>query len=260
MPLQEVIIMARHQKSAGESRSEIPIWAERYARNRALHIILWVICIPIITFVFAAWSLLLVESGQPVLIILSIVFNVSVGAVILWMIVTGRLSRAFQQFTERLYRKEGNAVPTLPVRASHGILKYFCAVVCCTAGPWVVMFIFLRVFDLPVAYIQPAMAAVIVPILTALILVGPDNPKWPGLLLPALYATHAALALAGVRIPTFGVYYLDVFVPLGVYTALTLIAMHIYSRYALLRLRIAALSPAAQFMESDEKGDDDADA
>jgi hypothetical protein len=41
---------------------------------------------------------------------------------------------------------------------------------------------------------------------------------------------------------------------------LSLLAMHIYGRYALLRLRIAALSPAAQFAEADEKGDDDGDA
>lgn len=253
--------MARHQNSAEESQSELPVWAERYARNRTLHIILWIVGVQIFIVAVCGLTLLLMESGNPLMYILSIGINVSITAMIVWMLATGRITRIIQSFTERLYRREGSAVPTRPSqRASHGFPKGYAIMVCCAAGPWVAMFVFLRVFNVPVAYIQPAMAAVIVPILTVLILVGPDNPKWPGLLWPALYAMHAVLLLTGVHIPAFGVSYLDALLPLSVYAILSLTAMHIYSRYALLKLRIAALSPASQFTEAGKKGDDDGDA
>ncbi|MCX6345396.1 MAG: hypothetical protein NT018_10060 [Armatimonadetes bacterium] len=253
--------MARHQNSADEPRSELPLWAERYARNRTLHIVLWIVGLQIVIMALCGLTLLLTESHNPLMVILSIVINGSIGAAMLWMIVTGRVSRAFQSFTERLYRQEGNAVPTHPSqRASHGRLTGYAIMVSMGAGPWLLMFVYLHVLKVSPAYTQPAMAAVIVPALIVLILVGPGNPKWLGLLLPVLYAMHAVLALAGARIPVFGVSYLDVFVPLFVYAMLTVIAMHIYSRYALLRLRIAALETAAQFTEADEKGEDNGDA
>ncbi|MDO8586721.1 MAG: hypothetical protein Q7T82_06730 [Armatimonadota bacterium] len=264
--------MARHRESADESRNEIPVWAERYARNRTLHIVLFLICWPIITFLITWGStVLLMPSGGLPHIIMSIAFNAGIAAGLLWAMATGRFSRAFQRFTEWLYRKEGSAVPPLPIRrASHGILRFLAAVACFGAGPWLLTFVFLHVLNVPPAYLQPAIAAVIVPFLIVVILMGPDNPKWPGLLWPALYAMHAVLTLAGVRLSMFSVSQLasgnelfptalilfDVYVPLFVYGMLMLTVMHIYSRYALLRLRMAALLP----MEADEKGDDDGHA
>ena len=281
MSLQEVMIMARQQNSADESRSELPVWAERYAQNRVLPFILWLFGVPIFSMILAmGWCLilLLTRGGHPALIIiLSIVYFAGVVAVVLWMTVTGRLSRIFQSLTEKLYRQEGSAVPTSPGRRVSQRRQMYVGMVGGFAFPWLlmlVMFFFLQVLKVPPAYIQPAMATLIVPALIVLALVGEDNPKWLGLIPPVLYAMHAVLVLAGVRLSVFGVSDLargdlilptgpqlfDVCMPLAVYMLLSLIARHIYSRYALLRLRIAALSPAAQFTEASEKGDDDGEA
>lgn len=273
--------MARQRNSADESRGELPAWAERYARNRVLPIIYWLVIVQIFTVVFTlglcSLLLLLKRGGHPVFIILSIVFNAGVVAVPLWMMATGRLSRILGSLTEKVYRQEGSAVPASPGRRVSQRREMYIGAVGGFAFPWLmmlVMFFFLQVLKVPPAYLQPAMATLIVPAYIVLALVHPDNPKWLGLLIPALYAIHAVLVLAGVRLSVFDVSGLaggdsffptgqqmfDVFMPLAVYGMLSLIVRHIYSKYALLRLRIAALSPAPQFTEADETGGDDGNA
>ena len=273
--------MPRHQNSADESRSELPVWADRYARNRVLPFILLFVGVLIFSVVFtlglSSLFLLLKRGGHPALVILSIVYNAAVVAVILWMTTTGRLSRIFQRFAEKLYRQEGSAVPTIPGRRAPQGHERYLVMGLAFAAPWVlylVMLVFLQVLKVPPAYLQPAVATLIVPALIVLALVGPDKPRWLGLIAPTLYAMHAVLVLAGVRLSVFsfsdlaggdqllptGQQIFDVWMPLFVYGMLGFLVRHIYSRYALLRLRIAALSPAPQFMEAEEKGDDDGDA
>jgi len=256
------------RRSAGspvEKLREIPKCTERYARNRVLPFILWLLGVQIFTMIFTmglcSLTLLLKRGGHPVLIILSIVFNASVVAGMLWMTVTGRLSRIFQSLTEKVYREEGSAVPTSRSRrAARGPRWYLGAALGGFALPCLLilaMFFFLQVVKVPPAYIQPAMATVIVPALIVLALVSPDDPKWLGVIPPMLYAMHAVLMLAGVRLSVFGVgdlagrdqlfptgqQILEVSMPLFAYGMLWLITRHIYSRVALRRLRTLARTP-----------------
>lgn len=246
--------MKRDMNSVDETRSELPLWAERYARNRVLHVVLWMVGVQVIFLAICGLTLLLAKANHPVMYALSICINLSIAAVMLWVLITGRVSQALRRFTEMLYRHEGNVVPSRPNRVpSHEKVKFGTAMIGGIAGPWVLMYVLLHLFHVPLAYIQPAMAAVIVPLFTVLILVGPDSPKWPGLLMPVLYGIHAVLVLAGVPVPALGVSYLDVFIPLFVYAMLTLVVMHLYSRYALLKLQIAALTPIAPADDAEQE-------
>jgi len=221
--------------------------------------------------------LLVKRGGHPALVILSIVYSVAAVVAVILMTITGRLSRMLQRFSEKLYRQEGSAVAAIPGRRVPQGRERYLILALGFAGPWVlylVMLGFLQVLRVPPAFLQPAVATLIVPALIVLALVGPDRPKWLGLIAPTLYAMHAVLVLAGVHLSVFSVSDLagrdqlfptgqqifDVCMPLFVYGMLGFLVKHIYSRYALLRLRLAALSPAPQFMAADERGDDDGDA
>jgi hypothetical protein len=109
--------------------------------------------------------------------------------------------------------------------------------------PLVALLVIARALGVPPQYWQPITAIYVVPALVYV--VGRDGwADWPYLLWPALYLQHAVLVLAGVRLYV-GVWYMDVFFPLGVYGMVGAVAAVVYSRYALRRLRTLARSPEA---------------
>lgn len=244
--IQKVIVMNTKPHPKDAPQSEIPLWAGRYARNRVLPLLYWMVGIFLFVTVQGLLSILLMQSHSRPLYIICIGMNSLITLALLWAAITGRVRRWFESLTNKLYEHEGTAVPapSAPMPANSK-LKSYLIMSSLLVGPWLLMYTMLDAFDVPLAYLQPAMAYVLVPLLTALIMVGPDSPKWPGLLVPGLYGIHALLVLAGAPVPAFGVSYLDVFVPLFVYAMLALTVMHLYSRYALMKLQIAVLSPMA---------------
>ncbi len=232
--------------------SDIPLWAGRYARNRVLPLLYWMVGILLFATVQGLLSILLMQSDSEPLYILCIVMNALITITLLWAAITGRVRRWYESLSSKLYEHEGVVVPAPPTpMPAHSKLKSTLIMGALMIGPWLLMDMMLDAFDVPMAYLQPAMAYVLVPLLTVLIMISPDSPKWPGLLIPGLYGIHALLVLSGVPVPAFGVSYLDVFVPLFVYAMLALTVMHLYSRYALMKLQIAVLSPMDEIAESD---------
>ncbi|MHB1462398.1 MAG: hypothetical protein ACYC1M_14020 [Armatimonadota bacterium] len=249
---QKVIVMKTKPKPKDVPQSDIPLWAGRYARNRVLPLLYWMACIFLFVTVQGLLSILLMQSHIIPLYIICISMNALITLVLLWAAITGRIRRWYERLSSKLYEHEGVAVPAPPApMPAHGKLKSTLIMGALMIGPWLLMYTMLDAFDVPLAYLQPAMAYVLVPLLTALIMAGPDSPKWPGLLVPGLYGIHALLVLAGAPVPAFGVSYLDVFVPLFVYAMLSLTVMHLYSRYALLKLQLAVLTPMDEIAESD---------
>jgi len=102
---------------------------------------------------------------------------------------------------------------------------------------------------LPLQYLQPLTAAYTVPFMVYISIRQSAFSTRLMLLWPGLYALHAVLVLAGVpllaNIPTM----LAVILPMTLYGLVAVLAAHLYSRYALHRLR--------ELARSAEAGDDD---
>jgi hypothetical protein len=143
--------------------------------------------------------------------------------------------RRLQQLGESLYGDEGRA--TIDPSARHN--PRLVAGIAITFGTCVLAHVSLTVFGyLPNEYMQPISAIYTLPFLIALILLLRPATGWIPLLWPALYALHALLILAGAPIAFRGVYEpLNMLVPTLGYGLLTAFIGHLYSRWALHRVR-----------------------
>ena len=227
------------RRSAGspvEKLREIPKWTERYARNRA----------PWLVFFWVAYGVLGAAAGLTLyaaqhsrmvwLICTSIALNVLITAGGCYLVFSGRLTRWSR-------RMQDYAVPAslMPPQTGwdHGLVRGLLF----PLVPLVALLVIARAFGLPTRYWQPVSVIYMVP--AVVYLVGREGwVTWPYLLWPALYFQHAILILAGVRL-YLDVWYMDIFLPLGVYGLAGAVAAHIYSRFALRRLRAIARSPEA---------------
>jgi len=202
---------------------DIPKWAARYAANRVLHVLMVFGLTAAICAITMAVTLYAVGSGVDALIVASIALNVLIFAVIVYLAVSGRLKAMVE-------RAGGHVLPAAELRARmHGRYDWLLPL------PLAAILILAKTFGVPAQYWQPLTAIYVIP--AGVYIVGRNGwIEWPSLLCPVLYAEHAILVLAGVRL-YIGVWYVDVFVPLGVYAVAGLIAAQIYGCYALRRLR-----------------------
>lgn len=267
--------MNKKPNSTDGPRTELPLWADRYARNRVQPVIVMIIFVAVysglLSFGVASLIALSTHGGHSVLIILAVIYNLAIIGSMIWLSVTGRRNRIFQSIELRLTSQEGNAVPAGQTPSKQSTLPRYLTMLICFSIPslilggiYVAIHVVINVFKVPGVFLQPAMAVVIVPLYIWQI-ARTDNPKWLGLICPALYSIHAVLILAGVRLSVFtasqlagsGHLYvtaqqlLEVYLPFSVYQLLYIFAKHLYSRYALLKLQVAALSPLDETGEPD---------
>lgn len=267
--------MARYQHNVDHSRDELPLWAERYARNRVLPVlvvlVIGAIYAAVVALGIAVLLRILARGDHPVLIGLAYIYNLAVVVAVCWMAVTGRLTKIYETFMGNLYRREGRAVPVAPLRVPKTTEKVV-AMFFVLFAPWLwllLMDLFLHVLHVSPSYLQPAMATVIVPVLVWHAITRADNPNWLGWIVPTLYTAHAVLVLSGLHLSLFGGNELtthahrwptgnqimDVFLPLCLYTLISLLTKHIYSRYAFLKLQVAALTPPSEIEDDDNEDD-----
>jgi len=236
-----------------EKLKEIPKWTRKYAQNRTLTILVWMAMIMLFSG-FAAgllgFSLGLATAGfrkgNMILGCVGIAVSVAVVAAIsIFLIIifskSGGKNRGvliYQRIDQRMYGKEGTA--TVPMLKSSkkmmwlGILSGVIFFIC-FFGSW-------HLADegyIAVKYLQPVSALYIVPYAVCgwYFLQSPRmGPIY--LLYPILYAMHAILIVAGV--PLFftgngGI--MSVCLPFIGYSFLTYGIGHLYSRYALKKLK-----------------------
>ncbi len=276
--------MNKKSKSTNGPRTELPLWADRYARNRVQPVLVMIIYVAIfsgsLSFGVASLIALSTHGGHPVLISLAVIYNLAIIGSMIWLSVTGRRNRIFQSIALKLSSQEGNAVPAGQAPSKQSTRPRYLTMLICFSLPWLILGgiyvainVVINVLKVPGVFLQPAMAVVIVPLYIWQI-ARADNPKWLGLIFPALYSIHAVLILAGVRLSAFtasqlaegGHIYvtaqqlMEVFLPFSVYQLLYILAKHLYSRYALLKLQVAALSPLDDTEEPDGEDGDHAGA
>lgn len=223
---------------------EIPDWARRYAQNRTLPILVFfgIFVVGFAAFgglsYLTAWAYV---TGHRVLAAAAMLLLSGFAAWWMWFSFVGG-PRIMRRITESLYRGEGAVsvgpspeVNVCKASPAVGFLFMFC--VTASVGLGLMGF-------LPIRYMQPVSALYIIPFWVYLGIVqrGVGSPFM--VLWPTLYAIHAILLVAGAPIYFGGKWeVLNMFVPVVGYGVLAALAGHIYSRYALRRLRTLATSP-----------------
>ena len=228
-----------------EKLKEIPKWTRKYAQNRTLTILVLIIMACLISFgfgipVFLIWlgflkgNMMLAGVGIALLVPILIFY-------IIFLSKFGGKNRGLidQLIEQRIYGKEGTVSMPMPKSSKKKIyLDILLAVIffICFFGSW---HLAMNGF-IPYKYLQPVSALYMVPFAVCgwYFLQSPRmGPIY--LLYPILYAVHAILIVAGVPIffTTENFCVFSICLPILGYGFLTFIISHIYSRYALKRLK-----------------------
>jgi len=227
----------------------IPLWADRYARNQPLPRVAAVVhaVVAVVAFVTAVSASLVVaglRAGSAKQSGLFIAAAAVPLAGLAWLVFTRRLQAAVQTVYDALVRGEGHVVasasPASPEARRRGQSLF----------AWIPAFLVVMTpviaqhLGVPMRYVQPVVAAYLVPALLVVhtrrgVIGGPLMLLWPG-----LYALHALLVLAGVRLPAVQEPMMNALVPLWLYLTVAMVSSRLYGRFALRKLRRLAHSPA----------------
>jgi hypothetical protein len=242
------------QDQDAEKLKEIPKWTRKYAQNRTLTILVLLVMVTLLAILVAAlvgfpFALAVAgfRKGNVILGCVGVAVLVAVLAAIVRFYIFlfakfgGKNKGLLDQIVDRwIYGHEGIASMPMPeATKKKKWLEVFLAVVymVCLLGTMELAML----GYIPVKYVLPVMALFVVPFNVYIYFI--QRPRLgPVLLLcPLLYAVHAILILAGVPVfftGTFAVS-LNMLLPL-IYTFLTYMIGHVYSRYALKKLKTAA--------------------
>jgi hypothetical protein len=218
-------------------------WARRYAKSRTISFLVqWVFIVCMVVFIGIAASLTTMaqKAGNDVLVYASAALLALTILALTWFSVSPWGGELVFRITQWLYGREGYvsyAEQTAPDRRQHWAMTALGGglVVYHLAGALLVS---LRI--LPMDYLQPYSAVYMAPFLAYMIWVqGLGFWAW---LWPLCYAMHAVLLLtpgAPVAFPREW-RFLDLVVPVFGYGLLAILVGHLYSRYALYKLRTLA--------------------
>jgi len=237
--------MANEDEQGGRQQAdpgEIGKWTRRYGQTRTIP---FVLTMALSIFLFAAIGGLSYLSGQAFRAGNTLLFHICLPALgvvlvgLFWFSIPRWGGKAMQRLAERIYAKEGTV--TLPP-AKPAVPKWVQIVVGVIFGACIVASIHLsRAFSWPIKYMQPISAIYCVPFMVFLGYTrrGEGSPLM--MLWPAMYALHAILIVAGAPIVFAGRWTaLNMLVPIAGYGLLLGLLGHVYSRFALRRLRRAA--------------------
>ena len=231
-----------------EKLKEIPKWTRRYAQNRTIPVL---IALTIYLCLFAGIAIpsyfggKAYMSGNLVLFWICI-FVLAVAMISLAFFCVPKWGGKFiERISRRLYNREGDVLISVPetIKKKLGV-GYVVAMV---FGTYVfISCVFISVIlgllgYLSIKYMQPVSALYVVPFLVFLYLWQRPIISPLALLWPTLYAIHAILVVAGVPIQFGGsLVFLNMLIPIAGYGILCGLVGHVYSRYALKKLKTTA--------------------
>ena len=226
-----------------ENLKDIPKWTHKYAQNRTIYAL---IALAIHLCLFAGIAIpsyfggKAYRSGNLVLFWICI-FMLAVAMIsLVFFCVPKRGGKFIARISRRLYNREGDVLISVPETIKKK--QWVGYVVAMVFGSCVFISVILGLLGyLSIKYMQPVSALYVVPFLVFLYLWQRPIISSLALLWPTLYAIHAILVVAGIPIQ-FGKpwIFLNMLIPVFGYGFLTYMIGHLYSRYALRRLKTAA--------------------
>ncbi len=217
-----------------EKLKEIQKWTRIYAENRTLP---FLINMSTSLFLFIALGGLFYVAGNAYRAQNMLLCWICISAAAI-VFIAGMCASTFIE--RRLYRKEGQVKLALPEKTKKhrlaGVIAGLILIICIIISVLLVVFC-----NLPVKYMQPISALCVIPLIIAVGIWQPPSIKPAGFLVwlwPTLYVIHAILIVAGVPIHFNHPWiFLNIAVPIAGYGILCAFIGHIYSRYALKKLK-----------------------
>ena len=230
------------QKTADDDLRAIPKWADRYARNRVLQVLLQMVVGVVVGALLGGLSLWVGSAWHRnlplgvVLLVMDLALCVAWVWLMVWLSLSHRGNTVVTSANQWLYRNEGVvsvAAPAMhPTRLDKAVFWTFGILVLAT-----VILAFCTDPGLGIRYMQPISAVYVVPFMVYLCYRQSAFSTSLMLLWPGLYALHAIMVLTGV--PLFANINpgLSVFLSVQGYGLVAVLVAHLYSRYALRKLK-----------------------
>lgn len=223
-----------------ENLKEIPKWTRKYAQNRTLPSL---IALVIFMALFGGISIPSYLGAKAFTTGHMILFGICVFISAISMICVFIISvpkfggKLFEYIYQRVYARQGSV--SIPVPQTMKKPKWLCYVVAIVFSSCVLASVFLGLKGFfSIEYMQPISALYFVPFTLFLYFLQRPIVSPIALLWPALYAVHAILIVIGVPILfTENLIGLNMILPVFGYGSLTYIIGHLYSRYALKKLK-----------------------
>jgi hypothetical protein len=220
-----------------EKLKDIQKWTQRYAENRTLPFLVNMLAF---LFLFCGTGGLFYIACSAYRAGNMLLFWFFIFAVVL---VAAAIILAASFIEQLLYRKEGQVTLATPKKTERQRRAGWIAGL--LFGACVMISIILVVLcKIPIKYMQPVSAICFIPLFIAIGIWRPPSVKPAGFLVwlwPTLYVIHAILIVAGVPIVFHKPWTaLNMLIPIAGYGILCGLLGHIYSRYALKKLKKAA--------------------
>ncbi len=230
----------KHGQSQNGDIREIPKWTRRYAQHRTLPVLANFLLFGLFYVGIGGLSYLagvsyraghMVRFGVCISVLLPILIT------LVWFSLPWCGGKRLMQFYQRLYRKEGYAIPLGFGPEDRRGRPWWAIVAAFGFGACIASSVVFGVLGyLPREYMQPISAIYVVPFLVFLtVWLRLGFCAW---LYPFLYGLHAILYLAGAPIRFSGrLQGLNILIPVTAYGMLAALVGHIYSRFALRKLK-----------------------
>lgn len=225
--------------SVSENPRQLAVWTRRYAQHRALHVVIVLVAmLALFGALFGLWRLAgeSYQSGNYVLLGLCIAGLIPANLFLVWISIPRLGGKWLNRTARSVYGSEGTvAVVGKPSKRKQriglvaGLLFGSCIVGCVGLG---------FAGYLPQFYVMPVSALYVVPFLVVLHFLIRPEAGHIALLWPLLYGMHAILYLIFPWVRFQGAYEpLNMLFPIAVYGALAAGVSHLYSRFALAKVK-----------------------
>ena len=237
------------QVETTEKLKDIPKWTQKYTYSRALPFLVFQVIFLVFVIAIGIPSYVggnAYRTGNMFLFWACIFALIPVCTMLIFFSIPKYGGKWIEQIAQRLYGSEGVVTPAPPQKRKKRWVGLVAGLI---FGSCILVSVILGVFGyIPTEYMMPVSAIYSVPFLVFLIIwmsptgIRPiDSTILLALLWPILYAIHAILIIAGVPIQFRGRWdFLNMLIPTVGYGILFGLAAHIYNRYALKKLKIAA--------------------
>jgi hypothetical protein len=219
---------------------QIPLWTRRYAQNRTISFLVFLVIFLLFFITLAGTSYLAGNAlrSRNMLAFWSWVFVlVCVSTALIFFSVPGWGGNFINRITQRLYSSEGDITLSTPVRIrKHSWIGWVAGSIFMSC---ILTSVALGIYGyIPIEYMQPISAIYCVPFLVFLWFWQRPMVGLLSLLWPSLYALHAIMVVVGVPIQFSGEWsFLNMLIPIVGYGILSGLIGHLYSRFALSKLK-----------------------